>query len=218
MRQTKIVTIPVLFGCLAVIGPSAAGADAGAGARLLQPVSSGIWKGAVGAGFLRSVQHVAVGAGAGPGMEIFGSRQAHDLALGSVSYGRMWGDVKGEGHWWRGNWEWRAEVFGGAQFHPTGDYLVGLTPHLRYNFATGTRWVPFFDLGAGVTGTDIRNGDLGGWFQFNLQAGAGVNYFFRNNAALSLEARYLHLSNARLSTPNLGLNSILFLAGLNWFF
>jgi len=35
----------------------------------------------------------------------------------------------------------------------SSDWVVGLTPHLRYNFATGTRWIPFVDGGAGVTAT-----------------------------------------------------------------
>jgi len=35
----------------------------------------------------------------------FGSRQAHDFALTSVSYGYMLGEVVGQGHWYRGNWK-----------------------------------------------------------------------------------------------------------------
>ena len=178
----------------------------------------GIWKGEVGAGFLPSTRHVSLVGGAGPGLQVFGTREKHDLALASLSYGRMWGDVKGKGHWWRGNCEWRAELFGGEQFEPTDDLLVGIAPHVRYNFATGSRLVPFADLGAGVTGTSIGPPDLGGRFQFNLQAGVGLNYFLKNNLALSLESRFLHLSSARISTPNLGVNSCLFLAGVSWFF
>lgn len=187
-------------------------------ALTLQSTPDGIWKNGVGAGFRPAVQHVGVVAGAGPGMRILGSSVAHDLALAGLSYGRIWGDVKGEGRFYRGNWEWRTELFGGGQIHPKEEYLVGLSPHVRYNFATGTRIVPFVDVGAGVTATDIGGPDLSGAFQFNLQAGAGVNWFLRDNMALSLEYRYLHLSNARISTPNLGVNTSLFLAGISWFF
>lgn len=151
-------------------------------------------------------------------MTIFGSREAHDLALVGVSYGRMWGGVRGESRFYRGNWEWRAELFAGDQFHPNTAYVVGLTPHLRYNFATGSRWIPFLDLGAGATLTDIHEPDLGGVFQFNLQAGAGMNYFLSPKVALSVESRFLHLSSARMSVPNTGANACLFLAGLNWYF
>jgi hypothetical protein len=39
------------------------------------------------------------------------------------------------------------ELFSGLQFHPNDRYFVGLTPLLRYNFATGSRWAPLIDLG-----------------------------------------------------------------------
>jgi hypothetical protein len=78
----------------------------------------------------------------------------------------MWGGVKGKDHWYRGNWEVRGELFGGAQFSPENDWLVGLTPHLRYNFATGTRWIPFIDAGSGVMATSIGLPDLSGTLQF----------------------------------------------------
>ena len=107
----------------------------------LQPASESIWEHGVGEGFRPTVHTLSVEAGAGLGMAAFGSRQAHDLALASLSYGHMLGPVQGESHWYRGNFEWRAELFGGMQFHPDvdlGGWLIGLTPHLRYNFATGS--------------------------------------------------------------------------------
>jgi lipid A 3-O-deacylase len=185
---------------------------------VLEPARPRLWVAGVGSGFLPGVEHVGLVAGAGFGMVVFGSSSTHDLALGGLSYGQMWGGVKAEGTVFRGNWEWRLEAIGGAQFYPDVQYLVGFSPHLRYNLATGTRWVPFFDLGAGLTSTDIGPPDLGGRFQFNLQAGAGLNYFLQDNLALSAEYRFLHLSSARINTPNLGVNSSLFLAGVNWFF
>jgi hypothetical protein len=119
------------------------------------PTSGGIWENGVGEGFKSAVQSISFSTGAGYGLKIFGSRQNHDLALASLSYGYMLGSVEGEGHWYRGNWEFRGELFGGEQFSPRNDWLVGLTPHLRYNFATGTRWIPYVDGGAGVTATSI---------------------------------------------------------------
>ncbi len=142
----------------------------------------------------------------------------HDLALVSLSYGHILGLIRGEGHWYRGNWELRGELFTGAEFSPDSAWAVGLTPHLRYNFATGTRWVPFGDIGAGVTATGERSPDLGGTFEFNLQGAAGVHWFVRNHWAVTVEARYLHISSAGLYTPNLGLNTIAGLIGVTWFF
>ena len=111
---------------------------------------TGIWQREIGEGFRPGIQTLSLEAGGAGGFAAFGGRQAHDFALTSVSYGYMLGKVAGEGHWYRGNWEIRGELFGGLQVSPSRDWLVGLTPHLRYNFATGTRWIPFADLGAGV--------------------------------------------------------------------
>ena len=151
-------------------------------------------------------------------MKIFGSEQHHYLAMGSLAYGHMLGHVLGEGHWWRGNPELRLELFSGAQFDPDTRWFVGLTPHLRYNFATGTRWIPFVDGGAGVTATSIGRPDLSGTFEFNLQPGGGVLWFIKDNLALDLEARYVHWSDAGINHPNLGLNGVTGLLGLTYFF
>ena len=183
-----------------------------------EPAANEIWQGAVGEGFGRAAQSLSVEAGASDGLAAFGSRQRHDLALTSLSYGHILGGVKGQGHWYRGNWEGRVELFGGSQFSPADEWVVGLTPHLRYNFATGTRLVPFVDAGAGVTGTGIREPDLSNIFEFNIQAGLGVHWFFRDNVALTLEVRYMHLSSAGISSPNLGVNGVLGTVGLSRFF
>ena len=152
------------------------------------------------------------------GVQAFGGEQVHDLALLSLSYGHMLENVVGGDHWYRGNWEARAELFSGAQFSPIAVPLVGLTPHLRYNFATGTRWVPFGDLGTGVTASGIGPPDQSGTFEFNLQANIGIHWFVRDNLALTCEAGYLHMSCAGIHPPNLGVNTVKGMIGLTWFF
>jgi hypothetical protein len=187
----------------------------------LHPGPEGIWQNGVGQGFRSTTHTFSAEAGVGVGMASFGSRQAHDLALTSLSYGHMLGPVVGQGHWYRGNFEWRVEVFGGFQYHPdvnTDGWLIGLTPHLRYNFATGTRWIPFIDAGAGVTATGIAHPDLGGTFEFNLQPGVGMHWFVRDNLAVTGEVKYMHMSCAGIDKPNLGLNDVIGLIGLTWFF
>jgi lipid A 3-O-deacylase len=178
----------------------------------------GLWENGVGEGFLPTVQTISLEVGATGGFAAFGGRQEHDLGLASLAYGHMWGSVVGEGHWYRGNWEVRGELFGGVQFSPTSDSLVGLTPHLRYNFATGTRWIPFADIGAGLSATSIGPPDLSGTFEFNLQANTGVHWFVRDKLALTLEVGYLHVSCAGIHDPNLGLNCLKGMAGVTWFF
>ena len=181
-------------------------------------LSGRIWENGVGEGFSSKAQSLTVSAGATYGFASFGSREQHHLAMGSLTYGHMLGHAVGEGHWWHGNPEFRLELFSGAQFDPDARWFVGLTLHLRYNFATGTRWVPFVDGGAGVTATSIGPPDLSGTFEFNLQPGTGVMWFLRDNLALSLEARYVHWSCAGLHKPNLGLNGVTGLLGITYFF
>jgi hypothetical protein len=154
----------------------------------------------------------------GYGLKAFGSTEAHHLALAHLSYGHPISGLLGREHWYRGNWELRGELFGGIEFSPSDEWLIGLTPHLRYNLATGKRWSPFIDGGAGVTATSIGPPDLSNTFEFNVQGGGGLHYLLRPNLALTVEARYVHLSCARLSEPNLGLNSLLGVLGLTWLF
>jgi hypothetical protein len=199
--------------------PTSAATDATAKSWLsLEPASESIWENGIGEGFRSAVQSISLSARATYGLAIFGSREAHHLALVSLSYGHMLGHTSGESHWYRGNVEFRAELFTGAQFSPSSEWLVGLTPHLRYNFATGTHWIHFVDVGAGVTATGIGAPDLSGTFEFNLQAGTGIQWFLKDNLGLTLEARYVHLSCAGISRPNLGLNGVTGMLGVTIFF
>jgi len=177
-----------------------------------------IWENGVGEGFHAGAQSFSVNAGATYGIAAFGSVQAHDLAMISFTYGHMLGHILGEGHWYRGNFEFRIELFTGAQFSPETEWFVGLTPHLRYNLATGTRWIPFADIGTGVTATGIGPPDLSGTFEFNLQGGGGIHWFLKDNLALTLEARYVHWSCAGINKPNLGLNGVTGMLGATFFF
>jgi len=189
------------------------------GAEPMQPPSeTALWTNGIGVGFPSGVQTLTLEVGGAYGLEILGSRQSHHLALGSLSYGYTPGPLFGGDHWYQRNWELRAELFGGMEFSPDDDWLVGLTPHLRYNLTTGTRWVPFIDGGAGVTATDIGQPDLSSTFEFNVQGGIGVHWFAHDNLALTLEARYFHMSDDGITSPNLGVNGVIGMIGLTWFF
>jgi hypothetical protein len=177
-----------------------------------------IWEKGVGEGFRPDAQSMTISDGANYGVVMLGGKEAHHLAIASVTNDHMLGRVVGEGHWYRGNPEFRLELFGGAEFSPSTESFIGLTPHLRYNFATGSHWIPFVDLGAGVTATTIGPPDLSGTFQFNLQPGIGTLWFVKAKMALNLEARYLHISCAGIHKPNLGLNGVTGLLGVKVFF
>ncbi|HEY5909567.1 MAG TPA: acyloxyacyl hydrolase [Verrucomicrobiae bacterium] len=180
--------------------------------------SGSVWQSDVGQGFRKGANEFSMSLGFGLGVAAFGGRERHDWGLGFADYGWMLSGVVAKDHWYRGNWELLRDLFGGFQYYPDHAFVVGAAPILRYNLATGTRWVPFFSLGGGVVGTDIRDGDLSTKFEFNLQGGPGVHYFLKENLSLTFQYRFIHISNAGLSSPNLGVNSNTLMAGLTWFF
>jgi hypothetical protein len=178
---------------------------------------SSVWADGVGSGFRKGTVELDVGAGAGLGIVVLTGVGEHHWVNGIVDYGWIFSDVVGKGHWYRGNWELLADLFGGYQFSPEGAYFIGLSPHIRYNFATGSRFIPFIDFGAGATATDIREPDLSTTFEFNLQGGGGLHYFLRDDLALTFQWRFIHFSNAGIKFPNTGVNNSTFLLGLSWF-
>lgn len=121
--------------------------------------------------FRKGMMETGLSVGGGLGSTIFGSSEAHDFVLGRLYLGRVMTGVIGEDDWYRGNVELMSELFGGTEVSPGNGYVIGVTPALRYNFDTGTRWAPFFDAGFGATATDIGHPDLDGTFQFNIQTG-----------------------------------------------
>ena len=78
--------------------------------------------------------------------------------------------------------------------------------------------MPFVHNGAGVTSTSIWLPDVAGTFEFDLQTGAGIKWFFRNNVALAIEARYIHFSCVGMLHPKLGLGGIADTLGKTYFF
>ena len=182
------------------------------------PTPKTIWMDRMGNGFRKDTCQFEGILGAGYGTRVLGTKLNHDLAMGAFHAGWVFTDVIAPDKWYRGNLELLVEVFGGAQFHPNGAYFVGLTPLLRYNFATGSRWVPFVNGGCGLSATNIDDGDISGTFQFNIQIGAGTHYFLTDRTALTIQYRWLHFSSAGIQEPNFGTNTQMFLIGASWFF
>jgi lipid A 3-O-deacylase len=178
----------------------------------------GVWQGDIGDGFRKHAGEAGVNFGGGFGLRMFGGRKDHDVVYGDVHAGTMLSGLIGEKHFWRGNFELLGDLFGGEQINHNSAYMVGLTPLLRYDFATGSHFIPFIGGGAGVALTDIRKPDLSTDFEFNIQVGGGVHWFFKPDMSATLEGRWLHLSNAGIDRPNQGVNTSMILVGLNWFF
>jgi len=164
--------------------------------------------------FLPTNWNIGFTLGAGFGVSAMGTTEAHHLTAATLHVGKLSAsEVPSLRHV-----ELAGEFWSGAQFRPDTAYLVGLTPIVRYHFLPNSSLDPFFDGGAGVTATDIGHPDLSTTFEFNLQAGPGFRWVLRQKLAFIFQARYIHLSNARIQTPDLGVNSFLFSGGLTWVF
>ena len=207
-----------MLGILMITGLSAGRAYSDEPGLKTSPSPETIWADGVGSGFRKGTFQAGSMVGAGFGTRVFGTWLTHDLALASVNFGWVFTNVVAPDKWYRGNLELLVEFFGGAQFRPNDRYFVGLTPMIRYNFTTGSRWVPFVNGGVGVSSTNIDGPDLTGNFQFNVQVGTGIHYFLSDRTALTLQYRWLHFSNAGIHDPNHGTNTQMFLVGASWFF
>ena len=198
----------IIFGTQAQVACGQDGTNSTVAGAVLERSATTPWESEIGEGYVSSAKDLSLEVGPFTGIRVLGGTQWHDMVLTSLSYGHVLDNTVGRGTWHQGNWELRGELFGGVQHSPASDWIIGLTPHLRYDFATGTRWVPFVDAGAGVTATSIGGPDLSNTFEFNLQATAGTHYFLRNNLALTFETRFVHISCAGISSPNHGVNGV----------
>ena len=103
-------------------------------------------------------------------------------------------------------------------FQPRGVvYGVGINPFaFKWLFDTRRRVAPYFDFGGGVlfTSSDVPPGVS----RINFASGTaiGVNVG-RGKAHWSVEVRWLHISNAGLTSNNPGINTIQARAGIGWF-
>lgn len=145
-------------------------------------------------------------------------RHTVDYSLSGLQLGWMLSEP-GRPGWLRGNWEVALEAMGGAVFEGRGSYMAGGTIWARYNFIQpGWRVVPYLQAGAGAEATDFDQRLIGETFNFNLDIGAGARCMIRRNWALQFECRYQHISNAKLSKHDVGINAVGPMIGLSYFF
>ncbi len=119
-----------------------------------------------------------------------------------------------------GNVEVVVEPLYARYYQPFPATAAGASLVAKYNFLAFGRWMPFFDVGAGMLWTDLapRIAEQSTPFNFVLQAGPGVQYFATQRVALTLGARFHHISNAGIGVRNIGLNGVLPYAGVSYFF
>ena len=146
------------------------------------------------------------------------NRPTIDYELTELQLGYMLTPVRGS-CFWRGNVEVAVSAFGGPLVTGQGSYVAGATAWLRYNFVPHLRhWAPFVQVGAGLTSTDLDRRVEGQDFNFNLNLGVGTRYFISRDWSVNVEYRYQHISNANMSSHNLGVNADGPMVSVSWFF
>jgi len=97
-------------------------------------------------------------------------------------------------------------------------YGVGFDPlGLKWNFERHGRFSPYLELTGGTvfTNHDVPSGT--NTVNFMDQAALGT-HILGANFNVSLELRYMHISNAGLATPNPGVNTVQVRLGIGKFF
>ena len=94
---------------------------------------------------------------------------------------------------------------------------AGINPmNLKWNFATRGSVVPYFELSGGTLFTNHKVPDFTSRVNFTSGAALGF-HILGDNHALSIEARYMHISNAGLGDLNPGVNTFQIRLGIGKF-
>lgn len=137
--------------------------------------------------------------------------------------GYVFTDPMGSGYA-RGVFEVLVEPAAAHFFEPFSASLFGGSLVARYNFLSFGKFMPYWDIGAGMSWTDLapRIPEQSTQFEFLLETGPGLKYFWYEGedmvSSFSLGARWHHISNANTGSRNVGLNAVLGLVGISFFF
>lgn len=134
----------------------------------------------------------------------------------------QWGLVltdETEAGWASGNVELVFEPLLAHYYEPFSASAFGASLLAKYNFTSFGRFMPFWDIGAGMMWTDLapRIPEQSTQFNFVLQTGPGMHYFLTERLALTAGARLHHISNSGIGNRNVGLNAWLFNFGFSYF-
>jgi hypothetical protein len=94
----------------------------------------------------------------------------------------------------------------------------GVAGLLRWVFAAWSRVRPYLEIGAGILGGQIDLPQTNCDVNFTLEGGAGALIFMSARVALTAGARFQHVSNADRCSHNMGLNSVIGIVGISYFF
>lgn len=85
----------------------------------------------------------------------------------------------------------------------------------RWHFLVRERWTLYVEGGAGLLWASQDVPPDGTSFNFTPQVGLGATYDLGNDVRLMVGARWFHISNARLSDNNPGLDSVMAYVGVS---
>ena len=145
----------------------------------------------------------------GGGHGTSGSQSGDGVFNIGARYGWILTDAHGPG-FLRGRFEYAVDVvplFVVTQSTNTA-YGFGVNPFaLKWNFASHRRAVPYVDIGGGTLFTNVKVPEGTSHVNFTTGGALGV-HFLRGKYDWSAEVRYMHISNAGISRPNPGVNTI----------
>ena len=159
------------------------------------------------------------------GVDQEGTRLVPDteFALGSLRYGWMLNDPRGNG-FLRGNWEFMIAAFGGPITKGPGDCFVGGDLILRYNFVQPqASVVPYLQINGGGAYSDAAHDDrvqdlLGDDWSFALGASFGLRWMMNERWAVTTAFEWRHFSNAGSDDRNRGYNGLGGTVGVSFFY
>jgi hypothetical protein len=126
------------------------------------------------------------------------------------------------GSFLHGNFEWAADlipVYYLWQPAPAiNAYSAAFNPvNLKWNFTRSARTIPYLELGGGVLFSNHAVPLNTSHANFVTHATLGFQFFNNQRRAFTAGVRYEHISNAGLTVPNPGINTMQFQVGMNWF-
>ncbi len=121
--------------------------------------------------------------------------------------------------WWQGNVEFLVQPVFARFTQPFAAEAAGGSFLLKYNFLSFGRWVPFWDVGAGMIWTNLapRIPEQSTQFEFVIETGPGVHYFVTDRITWTMGVRLHHISNSNLGDRNTGINGVLPYVGISFF-
>lgn len=149
-----------------------------------------------------------------------GTKDTHTMNAG-IRLGKVLTDDH-LGGFLRGNFEWSADLmplYYIWQPSPAQNaYAAAFNPvNLKWDFTSSTRAIPYLELGGGVLFSNHAVPLNTSHVNFLTHATLGFQFFNNERRAFTAGVRYEHISNAGLTTPNPGVNTVQFQVGMNWF-